>query len=407
VTESATGRAPGLLTLLLTFGPLVITILVNAYSWQSWRRRFATLFGAALSLTFLTYLLLIMATGAERSSLGVNQQARAFGEMLGGLSAYAIIGLTVGGAGLISWWIIDRFRMAISERGNAGTRPEGRSRERISEAVSSMSSGSPRSRASARYCPHCGQRTVPESRFCHRCGADLLTSIPPGVEDPVPSNRVLTTRWKVILSVLGLLFVLALFGSGSDRTNRQSVQVARSGTISPATRTAVATKMAAAFQTATAQPTRAPRPTPSAAPTRTPTPTPLPGTHGNPAPFAQELTGGGARVKLLSGRFANEFGYSEPKGGYKYLVLDVRIEGAGLRDHRYGASNFSGEDADTGAGYDSAFVFGDDTLGSDTLSRGEYVTGTVVLEVQETAKRVIVKYDPAMFDTDDLYWIFE
>jgi hypothetical protein len=87
--------------------------------------------------------------------------------------------------------------------------------------------------------------------------------------------------------------------------------------------------------------------------------------------------------------------------------LDVRIEGTGPSDHHYGASNFSGEDPDTGAGYDSAFVFGGDTLGSDTLSRGEYVTGTVVLEVQETAQRVIVKYDPVMFDPDDLFWSIE
>jgi len=132
----------------------------------------------------------------------------------------------------------------------------------------------------------------------------------------------------------------------------------------------------------------------------------LPGTLENPAPFSERLTGGGATVELLSGQFANEFGYSEPKGGYKYLVIDARIEGAGPDDHHYGPSNFSGQDADTGAGYDSAFVMGDGTLGSDVLSKGEYVTGTIALEVQETAERVIVKYDPKQINEEDLYWMF-
>ena len=111
-------------------------------------------------------------------------------------------------------------------------------------------------------------------------------------------------------------------------------------------------------------------------------------------------------MQLSNGRFANEFGYSEPKGGYKYLVFDARIEGIGPGDHHYGPDKFSGEDAKTGAGYDSAFVFGDGALGSDTLSPGEYVEGSVVLEVQETADRVIVKYDPALFSEEDLYWMF-
>jgi hypothetical protein len=127
----------------------------------------------------------------------------------------------------------------------------------------------------------------------------------------------------------------------------------------------------------------------------------------NPAPFDQRLAGGGAIVRLLSGRFVSELGFSTPKGGYKYLVFETRIEGDDPEVHGFSPLNFSGQDADTGAGYDSAFTSVENALGSDELSEGEYVTGTIVLEVQETAERVIVKYDPKPLDPEDLYWIYE
>jgi hypothetical protein len=139
-----------------------------------------------------------------------------------------------------------------------------------------------------------------------------------------------------------------------------------------------------------------------------PTATAVPGTTAqHPAPFGEKLTGGGVSVELSNGRFANEFGYSEPKGGYKYLIFDTRIEGTDNKEHGYGQMDFSGEDAKSHAGYDSALVFGNGALGSDRLSHGEYVTGSVALEVQETAKSVIIKYDPNQFTSDDLYWLFE
>ena len=144
-------------------------------------------------------------------------------------------------------------------------------------------------------------------------------------------------------------------------------------------------------------------------PTPIPTETQALGTSSEtPAPFFETVTNGGSSVTLLNGYFATAYGYSTPKGGYKYLVIDTTIECAGPDECNYNSMNFSGEDADTGAGYDSVvFVMADGMLGSDTLSPGEYVTGTVLLEVQETASRVIVKYDPKQFDTNDLYWIFQ
>jgi hypothetical protein len=57
--------------------------------------------------------------------------------------------------------------------------------------------------------------------------------------------------------------------------------------------------------------------------------------------------------------------------------------------------------------YRSAFKFANGMLGNGELSPGEYVTGTVVLEVQERPRRVIVKCDRAVFDPKHLYWIVE
>jgi hypothetical protein len=148
------------------------------------------------------------------------------------------------------------------------------------------------------------------------------------------------------------------------------------------------------------QPTAAPEPTQPANPVGT--------ASENPSPFFQPVTNGGSTVTMVNGYFANAYGYSTPQGGYKYLVLDVTIECAGPDNCNYNPMNFSGEDADTGAGYDSVvFAIADGMLSSDTLSPSEYVTGTVLIEVQETASRVIVKYDPKSFDTNDLYWLFQ
>lgn len=119
------------------------------------------------------------------------------------------------------------------------------------------------------------------------------------------------------------------------------------------------------------------------------------------------MEGAGFAVTLISAAFATEYGYSTPKGGYKYMVIEARVENVGGDEGTYGASRFSARDLETDALYDDTFTFGDGALGSGELSPGEYAIGVVVLEVQETATRVRVKYDPAFFDERDLYWVVE
>ena len=111
-------------------------------------------------------------------------------------------------------------------------------------------------------------------------------------------------------------------------------------------------------------------------------------------------------VTVESGYFDYGFANAIPRGGYKVLILQVTIENVSDDEKSYAAANFSGEDVDTGNGYDAVTL--EDVgvlLGNDSLDPGEYVSGTVLLEVQETATQVIVKYDPQRGDPDDLYWL--
>jgi hypothetical protein len=138
-----------------------------------------------------------------------------------------------------------------------------------------------------------------------------------------------------------------------------------------------------------------------------PTPTEVPtlGTEDNPATIGTPLVAEGLQVTPLDAYFSYGYGFSTPKGGYTYLVVDVQMENVGDSGKRYSSSDFSGRDADTDAGFDSVFVLADGMLDSGDLDPGEYVSGTIVLEVQETSQRVLIKFDPNMFTTNDAYWI--
>lgn len=143
-------------------------------------------------------------------------------------------------------------------------------------------------------------------------------------------------------------------------------------------------------------------------PTPTPEPDPLGRSEDNPAPIGTTLEEDGLAVTIDSAYYDYGFANAIPRGGYKVLIMQVTIANNGDRSRSYAASNFSGQDAVTGVGYNAV---GLDNVGvllsSGSLDPGAYVTGTVLIEVQETAYQVIVKYDPAMFDPNDLYWIVQ
>lgn len=117
--------------------------------------------------------------------------------------------------------------------------------------------------------------------------------------------------------------------------------------------------------------------------------------------------GAGMEVTLTSAFFAQEYGYATPKGGYTFLVVEATVENVGDEEGQYAGNRFSARDLDTDALFDDTFTLADGGLGSGELSPGEYVSGVVVLEVQETVLRARVKYDPQLFDDSDLYWVVE
>jgi hypothetical protein len=152
----------------------------------------------------------------------------------------------------------------------------------------------------------------------------------------------------------------------------------------------------------TEEPTSVPEPTP------TPEPDPLGRSLDNPAPIGTLLEFEGLAVSIDSAYYDFGFGNAIPRGGYKVLIMQVTLTNTGDTAKSYAAASFSGTDADTGAGYDAVTLENVGVLlDDDSLDPGEYVSGTVLLEVQETAARVIVKYDPQMFDPNDLYWIVQ
>ena len=137
------------------------------------------------------------------------------------------------------------------------------------------------------------------------------------------------------------------------------------------------------------------------------TPTPQAGDADRPAQIGDTVTKDGLAVTITDAFFSDEYGFSTPKGGYDFLVIEVTVENVGDEDMGYYDDQFAAIDYDTGAEFDDTFVLAENPLGSGELSPGEYVTGVVVPEVQETARRVRVKYATSIFGGENLYWLVE
>jgi hypothetical protein len=148
----------------------------------------------------------------------------------------------------------------------------------------------------------------------------------------------------------------------------------------------------------TAVPTKRPAPTP--------TPVPAPGSsQSNPAPIGTTLETQGLAVTVNSAYFDYGFANAIPRGGYKVMILGVTIENVSDENRGYAASRFGGIDAVTGNTYNPVTLDDVGVLLTDgDLQPGEFVSGTVLIEVQETATNVIVKYDADILGDEDLYW---
>lgn len=63
------------------------------------------------------------------------------------------------------------------------------------------------------YCPNCGTRNDDSARFCMKCGAQLITVVPPRAAEVGPSLAKRIAKWVVAIGgLMGLLLVLVLGG---------------------------------------------------------------------------------------------------------------------------------------------------------------------------------------------------
>lgn len=110
-------------------------------------------------------------------------------------------------------------------------------------------------------------------------------------------------------------------------------------------------------------------------------------------------------MSVDSAYFDYSFGGAIPRGGYKVLILSVTMTNVTDRNRGYDEANFSGIDATTGVAYKAVTIEDAGVLLHDgDLQPGQYVSGVVLIEVQESAGNVVIKYNADLMGDEDLYW---
>lgn len=88
-------------------------------------------------------------------------------------------------------------------------------------------------------------------------------------------------------------------------------------------------------------------------------------------------------------RRANALGYSTPKAGKEYIVVNVTIRNLGTDEVSYNPFDFKVQDAD-GAQESSTFATLDDSLSSGTLAPNGKVTGSMPFEVPKGSNAKLI-----------------
>jgi endonuclease YncB( thermonuclease family) len=135
-----------------------------------------------------------------------------------------------------------------------------------------------------------------------------------------------------------------------------------------------------------------------------PTEPPKLGSKGDPAPIGTTLTTDGQEITVTNAYFSYDFGFVAPKGGYVFLVVESAIKNIDDSGHGYAEDRFTAEDMQSGADFETTFTLADSPLGYGDLSPQEYVSGQVVLEVQESSTQVRIKYDAKTIGGGEVYW---
>lgn len=135
--------------------------------------------------------------------------------------------------------------------------------------------------------------------------------------------------------------------------------------------------------------------------------TPRYGSGDNPAQWGETIDADGMAVTPSDAFLSYDYAYSQPKGGYVYLIFTAFVENVGGGKKDYSAGRFLAKDMSRDAEHKETFLLFDNGLGSGDLSPGSYVSGNVAIELQEGATNLRVKYQVNAFGGPSLYWLLQ
>jgi hypothetical protein len=108
----------------------------------------------------------------------------------------------------------------------------------------------------------------------------------------------------------------------------------------------------------------------------------------------ERVESGGIALTVLGVSKTRQIGeFVEPNSGSVYLVIEVVIENASRDETPYNPLYFKAKDSD-GFEYNTAAFAPDPGLKSGSLARGDRARGFVAFEVRDTARGLVVTYEP-------------
>ncbi len=128
------------------------------------------------------------------------------------------------------------------------------------------------------------------------------------------------------------------------------------------------------------------------------------GSKDDPGVLGERLEASGMAVTLQTAFAATSYGYSVPRGGYKFLIVGLYIENITDETKGYADDRVKAKNLDNNAEYKDVYQPTDQPLDSGDLSPGSYISGLVIVEIQETAHNLRFEYKINAFGGDIVYW---
>ncbi len=119
------------------------------------------------------------------------------------------------------------------------------------------------------------------------------------------------------------------------------------------------------------------------------------------------VEGLGVQVERIEIVDSLDGGFDEPKGGYRYVIVTVRMLNASDGSKDYGEGDFTASDAQRGWDVDRKFLnFADQPLGNGHLGSEEYAFGQIIFEVHQDTTQITMQFKPSLFGGSG-YWVLD